>query len=48
SLLDSSSRKVLLSSRRLLSRKSLRVCVLVVGGLRFCISEGGGKMGSEI
>ncbi|CAG8752470.1 13071_t:CDS:1, partial [Dentiscutata heterogama] len=39
SLLDSSSRKVLLSLRRSLSRKSSRVCVLLVGELRFCISE---------
>ncbi|CAG8643704.1 14922_t:CDS:2, partial [Dentiscutata heterogama] len=39
-LLDSSSRKVLLSLRRSLLRKSSRVCVLLVGGLRFCISEG--------
>ncbi|CAG8746294.1 1306_t:CDS:1, partial [Dentiscutata heterogama] len=39
SLLNSFSRKILLSSRRSLSRKSSRVCVLLVEGLRFCFSE---------
>ena len=33
---------------KVIVKKEFRICVLSVGGLRFCISEGGGEMGSEI